>query len=174
MKEILEFIEEVERLKFIPRSGWQYYGIKNPESVADHSFMVAFLSLVIGLKLIEKGKNLDLKKILIMSLIHELGEIKIGDIHLVAKNYLGIDVVDNAEKKASFDLLESAKLNNLKEIYEEFLNGNSYEAKIVRLCDKLELIIQARIYKKIGYNNLDAILMKNEEILKEIESSFLS
>ncbi|MEO0145133.1 MAG: HD family hydrolase [candidate division WOR-3 bacterium] len=169
MKEILEFIEEVERLKFIPRSGWLYYGIKQPESVAEHSFMVTFLSLIIGLFLIKKGKSVDLKKLLIMSLIHELGEIKIGDIHLVAKSYLGFDIVDNAEKKAAFDLLENLKLDELKEIYEEFLENKSEEAKIVKLCDKLELVIQARIYKKIGYNNVDAILNKDYEEFKDFK-----
>jgi len=102
MKEIINLIQEVERLKFIPRLGWTYYGIKFPESVAEHSFLVVFLSLIVGLLLLKRGENVDLKKILIMAIIHELGEARIGDIHLVAKKYLGFDNVNNAEKKASF------------------------------------------------------------------------
>ncbi len=155
MKEVLNFIEEVERLKFTLRSGWMYYGIKNPESVAEHSFMVAFLSLIIGLMLIKRNENVDLRKILIMSLIHELGEVKVGDIHLVAKKYLGFENVDRAEENATFDLLNNLEFDELKEIYQEFLKGETNEAKIVRACDKLELLIQAKIYKKIGYTNVD-------------------
>ncbi len=121
MKEVLKLIEEVERLKFTLRSGWMYYGIKDPESVAEHSFMVSFLSLIIGLMLIKRNEDVDLKKILIMSLIHELGEVKVGDIHLVAKQYLGLENVDRAERNATFDLLNNLAFDELKEIYEEFL-----------------------------------------------------
>jgi len=167
MKEILEFLEEIERLKFIPRSGWQYYGIKEPESVAEHSFLVAFLSLIVGLKLIKEGKKLNLEKMLIMALVHEIGEVRIGDIHLVAKRYLGFENVDNAEKKVAFELLDKLNLDEIKEIYEEFVNGKSEEAIIVRACDKLELFIQAYIYKKIGYNNIYEFF-KADENMSEI------
>lgn len=171
MKEILEFIEEIERLKFIPRSGWQYYGIKEPESVAEHSFLVTFLSLIIGLKLIKNGENIDLKKLLIMSIIHEIGEVRIGDIHLVAKEYIGNESVETAEKKVACDLLKKANLDELMEIYDEFLKGETKEAILVRACDKLELLIQAYLYKKIGYTNVDEFFKshKNVEDIKKIE-----
>jgi putative hydrolase of HD superfamily len=170
MKEIIHLIQEVERLKFIPRLGWTYYGIKFPESVAEHSFLVVFLSLIVGLLLIKRGEVIDLKKILIMATIHELGEVKIGDIHLVAKKYLGSDNVDNAEKKAVFDLLNGLNLDELKEIYEEFMEGKSREAIIVRACDKLELLFQAKNYKLDEFFKTDENLneIEKEEIIKEI------
>ncbi|MFZ8845707.1 MAG: HD domain-containing protein [Candidatus Hydrothermia bacterium] len=170
MKEIINLIQEVERLKFIPRLGWTYYGIKFPESVAEHSFLVVFLSLIVGLLLLKRGENVDLKKILIMAIIHELGEARIGDIHLVAKKYLGFDNVNNAEKKVVFDLLNGLNLEELKEIYEEFMEGKSREAIIVRACDKLELLIQAKIYKLEEFfkNNENLSEIEKEEIIKEI------
>ncbi len=170
MKEIINLIQEVERLKFIPRLGWTYYGIKFPESVAEHSFLVVFLSLIVGLLLLKRGENVDLKKILIMAIIHELGEARIGDIHLVAKKYLGFDNVNNAEKKAVFDLLNGLNLEELKEIYEEFMEGKSREAIIVRACDKLELLLQAKIYKLEEFfkNNENLSEIEKEEIIKEI------
>ncbi len=170
MKEIINLIQEVERLKFIPRLGWTYYGIKFPESVAEHSFLVVFLSLIVGLLLLKRGENVDLKKILIMAIIHELGEARIGDIHLVAKKYLGFDNVNNAEKKVVFDLLNGLNLEELKEIYEEFMEGKSREAIIVRACDKLELLIQAKIYKLEEFFKNDENLneIEKEEIIKEI------
>jgi putative hydrolase of HD superfamily len=170
MKEIINLIQEVERLKFIPRLGWTYYGIKFPESVAEHSFLVVFLSLIVGLLLLKRGENVDLKKILIMAIIHELGETRIGDIHLVAKKYLGFDNVNNAEKKAVFDLLNGLNLEELKEIYEEFMESKSRESIIVRACDKLELLIQAKIYKLEEFfkNNENLSEIEKEEIIKEI------
>lgn len=171
MKEVLQFIEEIERLKFIPRSGWQYYGIKEPESVAEHSFLLTFLCLIVGLKLIKSGEDIDLKKLLIMSIIHEIGEVRIGDIHLIAKEYIGHESVEIAERKVAYDLLKNANLDELIEIYDEFLKGETKEAILVRACDKLELLIQAYLYKKIGYTNIDEFFnaRKNIEDIEKIE-----
>lgn len=38
----LRFMQQVDRLKHVPRTGWLRF-LKNPESVASHSFGVALL-----------------------------------------------------------------------------------------------------------------------------------
>jgi putative hydrolase of HD superfamily len=45
---IVSFAYEAGQLKNLPRSGWLRAGIKNPESVADHSFRVAVLAYLHG------------------------------------------------------------------------------------------------------------------------------
>lgn len=159
MDKLLEFFEEVERLKRTPRSGWSYYGIKSPESVAEHSFMVAILTFIFGRLLEKEGEKLSLDKAIKMALIHELGETKIGDLHLKAREYLK-ECVHEAEWKAVLDtvsLLPSSLSSEIRELFKEFEAGETKEAKLVRALDKVELLIQAYIYGKSGYKNLDKI-----------------
>ncbi len=73
--DIIRFFSKIRKLKEIERSGWVVSGVKKPESVADHSFGVALLVMLLG-----KNKNIDLEKALKMALIHDLGEAITGDI----------------------------------------------------------------------------------------------
>jgi len=74
MKNILNFLIEVGRLKKIPRKGWILRRIRNPETIAAHTFRMAIMAWILG-----KQKKLNINKILKMSLIHDLCEIYAGD-----------------------------------------------------------------------------------------------
>jgi putative hydrolase of HD superfamily len=53
----------------------------SPESVADHSYALSILSL----SLADGTLNLNREKVLLMSLLHDLGESIIGDIITLTK-----------------------------------------------------------------------------------------
>lgn len=76
MTNVLKFFSNLEKLKETPRSAWVLRGIKNPESVADHSFRVAMMAWVLG----KQKHNLNLEKIIKMALAHDLCEVYAGDI----------------------------------------------------------------------------------------------
>lgn len=71
---LLDFLVEVGKLKRMPRRGWVVRGIKNPETVADHSFMVALMVWVLG-----QHKKLNLRRALKIALIHEICAVYAGD-----------------------------------------------------------------------------------------------
>jgi putative hydrolase of HD superfamily len=75
MKNILDFLIEVGKLKKMPRMGWVINQIKNPESIADHVFRSTIMGWILGG---EKG-GLKIEELLKMSLIHDLCEIYAGD-----------------------------------------------------------------------------------------------
>jgi putative hydrolase of HD superfamily len=75
MKNILNFLIEVGKLKRMPRMGWVINQIKGPESIADHVFRATIMGWLLAK---EKGK-LNTGKILKMSLVHDLCEIYAGD-----------------------------------------------------------------------------------------------
>ncbi|MEO0230674.1 MAG: HD domain-containing protein [candidate division WOR-3 bacterium] len=172
MHQILNFFEEVFRLKRTPRAGFWYYGVKDPESVAEHIFGVALITYISGKLIIEKGQNLNLERAIKMAIIHELGEALIGDIHLEARRYLG-KCVDTGEQKAFEDISSTLPISlrdELLELYEEFNQGKTIEAKLVRSADKVDLLIQAHIYEKTGYKNLESFFNedKNFEYIKQV------
>ena len=70
-----DFFEIVINLKNVPRKGWtNKLKIKNPESVADHSFSMALMAMILS-----ELHKLDTKKILEMALLHDLVESIVGD-----------------------------------------------------------------------------------------------
>ena len=72
---ILDFLKTAINLKKISRQGWiDKLSLDNPESVADHSYSMAIMGMVIS-----DLQNYDSEKIIKMILLHDLAESKIGD-----------------------------------------------------------------------------------------------
>ena len=65
---------EVLGLKEVDRAGWKRSGLTNVESVAGHSWGVAFLALQIC------PPNLNRLRLLEMAICHDVAEVRIGDI----------------------------------------------------------------------------------------------
>lgn len=145
MRHVMDFVQAAERLKDIFRTGWKLSGVDRPESVADHSYCVAMLAMILG-----DALNLDTEKMMRMALLHDLIESKLGDIHYESKTYLGESALKEAEEKAAHDLLPEDYLV----VWEEFYKIQSKEAQVVSACDKLELYFQALRYEKAGYRGL--------------------
>ena len=157
LKESIEFILQAGILKNLPRSGWLLRGIKNPESVADHSYRTALLSMLLGDLLKSKGVEIDLEKVIRIALLHDLAEAAVGDIAPKASQYLGVERKKASEEAAFKDMV--AGLGELggsyHRLWSELKEGNSVESKVVRAADKLEMMVQVYEYEQAGSRNLD-------------------
>jgi putative hydrolase of HD superfamily len=144
--EILKFLHWVEELKKVKRTGWLNRGISNPESVADHTFAVAiitsFYSDLLGL---DSGKAIK------MALLHDLQESITGDI---TPDTLDIDEKREKEENAIKKILIDMP-NDYLSLWQEYAEGKTKEAKLVAQIDKLEMLLQANIYKKAGFDVSD-------------------
>lgn len=173
---LLGFMHDGIRLKLVPRSGWWYYGIKNPESVADHVYSMSLMAMIIAEYLKRMGEDIDTGKVVKMALIHELGETRIGDIHLEARRYIPREELDDAEHRAFGDVV--GVLGDISkymlDLYREFEERASKEALIVRAADKLELLFQAYMYEKFGYRNLEAFWETKENFRDFFHNEFLA
>ena len=144
----IEFFQTAANLKRIKRQGWiSKISVKDPESVADHTFLMAFLGMVFS-----DYQNYDTLKILKMILLHDLAESKIGDItpEQMSKSKK-FEIENKAFTEISSQLPDSIKSSYLK-IWNEFQENSSEEAKLVHQIDKLEMAMQARIYQSDGYS----------------------
>ena len=143
---ILDFFKTAVNLKNIARQGWiDKLSIENPESVADHSYSMAIMGMVIS-----DLENYDSEKILKMILLHDLAESKIGD---YTPNQISKENKVKIENNA-YDEIISTLPNTIKlqygEIWEEYQKQESPESKIVYQIDKLEMVLQAKMYQKKG------------------------
>ena len=147
----LQLLLDTHRLKRTPRTGWVMRGVPDAESVADHSFGVTFISLILG-EMVEQP--LDKAKLLTIALLHDLPESIIGDLPTPAAAHFP----PGAKRKAEMDALD-ALLHRLpcaerwRSWWQEFEEGTSIEGQIVRDADRLDMLIQAHIYEQTTGNH---------------------
>ena len=143
---ILDFFKTAVNLKNISRQGWvDKLSLKHPESVADHSYSMAIMGMIIS-----DLENYNSEKILKMILLHDLAESKIGDYtpnQISKENKVKIE--NNAYDEMISALPESIK-SQYAQIWEEYQKHESPESKIVHQIDKLEMALQAKMYQKDG------------------------
>lgn len=143
---ILDFFKTAVNLKNISRQGWiNKLSLKHPESVADHSYSMAIMGMVIS-----DLENYNSEKILKMILLHDLAESKIGDYtpnQISKENKIKIE--NNAYDEIINALPDAIKLQ-YAQIWEEYQKQESPESKIVHQIDKLEMALQAKMYQNEG------------------------
>ena len=151
--DLINVMLKCNELKTIPRMGWRVRGVRDGESVAEHSFAVAIISMLLASRM---GIEVDVEKLLKIALIHDLPEHMLGDIHAPASRLLGHDVKEAAELRVLKDLFGS--LDDADEyigLWKEFAERSSVEGRVVRAVDKLEMFTQAYLYEREGNRMLD-------------------
>ena len=88
-----------------------------------------------------------------LALMHDLAELRIGDLPRTATTYLPAEVKHAAERRAAADILAPAD-PRANALYEEYEEGSSTEALFVRACDKLQLMIKVTVYESWGHRGL--------------------
>ncbi|MEM0117591.1 MAG: HD domain-containing protein [Conexivisphaerales archaeon] len=157
-----ELIKAAEQLKTVPRLGWLLKGVKRPESVADHSYAVALISMVVA-----DIYQLDTLHMLRLAILHDISESLVGDIQ---PEDLSKQKKHKLEKRA-FMALTSKLPYRVKRMYrktfDEFIKNESKEARLVAQIDKLEMALQAENYRKKGYKELDEFFKTAEKKVKD-------
>jgi len=164
MEENVEFLVEVQKLKEMPRTGLVWLGVKNPPSVADHTFRVAISSWIFGEKM-----DLNVETMIKTALSHDLCEVYGGDRtpfwglipeseserREVLKRWIRLPVEEKkkrSEKEFEEEKILLLKLINFlnpelkKEIFSFWLDykkGLTKEGKIFLQIDKMEGMLEA-------------------------------
>ena len=134
---VIRFIKEIENLKSVTRNAWTKTGRR--ESTTEHSWRLAMLLMVLR----EDFKDLDIDKAIKMSLVHDLGELYDGDISAKLQN--DNDNKAYMEEKAMRRMLTTLPDGISEKIYDlwkEYNECYTKEAKLVKAMDKLETIVQ--------------------------------
>lgn len=177
-KSVVEYYVMCNKLKNIIRTGWKDWNVERDriESVAEHVFGVQMLALAMYSQF---EYDIDILKVILMLAVHELEEIKIGDltcfqISKEEKEKLGHEAIEEVLK----DLITKDKIKNL---ILEFDEGKTKEARFAYHCDKLECNLQCKIYDEENCvnlrnqnNNSTFFDEKVQRLLKEENNSWSS
>tara|TARA_B100001250_G_C19172126_1_gene517149 strand:- start:10 stop:528 length:519 start_codon:yes stop_codon:yes gene_type:complete len=139
MDNLREILLEVLELKKLRRAGWIQNGIEECETVASHSWGVAWLVVALC------PRELDLQKALMMAIIHDIAEVRIGDI----TPHDGVELEDKyrMEYTAIKDIFSGIEhCDDLLAIWLDYEMQESRESMFVKTCDKLDMALQAQKY----------------------------
>ena len=144
---LLALYQQIIALKLLPRTGWLQRGVARPESVAEHSFGVVALALLVG----DAVGGLDRGRLLAIAVLHDMAEALMSDLPASATRFLGADVKHDAERRALEELF--ARMPAAAEylaLWEEYAAGSSREARLVKGLDQVEMLAQALAYERSG------------------------
>ncbi len=94
---------EASALKRMPRTGWLLRGVPHVESVADHSYSAALVALALADILCAGGGpecEIDLERVLLIALLHDLAEVRLTDLPLAALRLIPPQVMLESRLKA--------------------------------------------------------------------------
>jgi putative hydrolase of HD superfamily len=140
---ILDFLRGAEKLKSTLRTCYASNG--RQESVAEHSWRLALMAMLLRHELPE----LDYGKVLRMCLIHDLGEAIGGDIPAPEQARMreedpsaGKAVQERRDLLTLLEPLPPALQLEITMLWDEYEAAASPEARLVKALDKLETILQ--------------------------------
>jgi len=147
---ITDYFLELDALKSINRRTY-INGGERIENSAEHSWHLAMACWSLS-----KSLQLDLseEKLLKLALVHDLGEIDAGDTFLYSSER---NAALTAERKCvkRLENHEGNAISNLSELWEEQETGNSIEAKLLKVVDRLlpflhNISSQGKTWQELG------------------------
>lgn len=134
---IVKFTEEIEQLKSVLRTSWTKSG--RQESTAEHSWRLALFALVS----MTNFPELNREQVLMLCLVHDLGELYSGDISAALNPDTGQKLAEETTAiKKMCELLPHSQANTIKALWQEYEDCETAEAQFVRALDKAETILQ--------------------------------
>lgn len=134
---VLEFLRAAERLKNVTRTAWTSAGA--PESVAQHTWRLSLMALVLGRRL----EGVDLRRLLEICIVHDLGEAIGGDVPAIEQDPDAPKAEE--ERRDLLTLIEPLPADlraDILALWDEYEAAETPEAKAAKALDKLETIMQ--------------------------------
>lgn len=166
MEKTINFLIKASELKETPRTGWVWAGVKNPETIAEHTFRLAVAAWFLA-----EEKKINILRAIKIALFHDICEVYAGDITPVLyypslckdkekrkkilmkwarlsqkeKEKIGVKKFKK-EKEALLMLAKLLKPNLMNEIvyfWKEYEKGDSREGSFVQQLNRIETLLQS-------------------------------
>lgn len=147
--DLLDLLLETQNLDQIPRMGYLLSGITDPESVSEHSWHVAFLVWLLSADI----TDIDRLRAIEIAMIHDLAELRIGDLPRTASHYLPEGAKEAAEAAAIEEILAPLP-EEVRLLWKEYQAGESPESRLVKACDRLQMMLKVLVYESQGGRGL--------------------
>jgi len=185
---MLDFFRAAGRLKTVARQGWVDRGVPSPESVADHTFRSAIMAWVLG-----HAAGLDTVRLMKLALVHDLAESEVGDAtpyadvitndadfpesvrrwrelltpeQLAAAKQSKRRLETEAESRLS-SLLPAELGAEVQELWTDYAERRTPDARFAAQIDKLEALLQAIEYRDAGHpSDVENFLISARDVVE--------
>lgn len=140
------FLYEMGHLKNLPRAGWLLLGVPQPESVAEHSFRVAVIGLMLAAM-----EGADVGRTAALALLHDAHETRIGDVPSVGRAYVTTAAPEAVTAHQTADMPDSVA-KTMQELTAEYEATETTESRLAHDADKIETLLQAIEYQQQGHD----------------------
>jgi putative hydrolase of HD superfamily len=168
MRAIVRLCYEAGHLKRSRRTGWWVAGIKDPESVAEHSWRTAVLAYFIA-----HAEGADPERTVTIGVFHDLAETRTGDIEYVGRRYLTAAPDEAIAKDQAADL-PAAMTDAFLGVIRQLEDDATPEAACARDADKLECLLQAREYQHQGHRDLEGFVTNMAAAVRTVTGKALA
>jgi putative hydrolases of HD superfamily len=164
MKQIIEFVLELEKLKGVARKV-KPLGLPRYENSAEHSWQLAMMAAALSRYAAVK---IDLDRVIRMLLVHDLGEIDAGDTIAFAEGgWEERKAAERAGVRRIFGMLPDSEGAGFLELWEEFEQAKTAEAQFAHAMDRampviLNLANNGQSWKENG--------ISYERVLRRVEN----
>ncbi len=142
LEQQLSFIKEIDRLKSVIRVNLLSDGSRE-ENSAEHSWHLALMTVILAEHRRNLHENFSVMRAVTMALIHDIVEIDAGDTYCY--NEQGHHDKYSREQEAAnrlFGMLPEEQRDEYLQLWLEFEEGRSEEARFVRAVDRLNPFMQ--------------------------------
>ena len=141
-------IYETGLLKLSKRTGWWLCGVKDPESIAEHSFRTAIIA-----GLLASMEGADPARATFLAVWHDTQETRVSDIPHLGRRYL--KAASNEQVTADQTAgMPAAAAEQLRALIHDYENGDGLEVQCAHDADKLDCLFQAIEYRDTGHQNV--------------------
>lgn len=158
---LVNFISEAGMLKRVRRSGWWVLGIKDVETVAEHSFRCAVIGYIIA-----RMEKVSPYKVLLMALFNDIQEARISDLHKMSQRYIEFTKAEDKAFREQVECLPGGLKKELSTMHSEYRKQKTRGSIIARDADILECLIQAKEYEEHGFKEAFRFMKKAPRFLR--------
>lgn len=160
MTAVAGFAFELGVLKRVRRAGWWHAGVRDPESVAEHSLRVAQLA-----SLIAAAEGADPARAALLAVWHDSQETRTGDLPHTARPYLDKPPAEAITADQTGQLPDAMRAA-VRSAVAEYETEQTTEARCAKDADKLECRLQAVEYQDAGYRRADGWITSSRKGLR--------
>jgi putative hydrolase of HD superfamily len=133
MQQLVDFVLELDKLKAVERKV-RPTGLARYENTAEHSWQLTLFALSLASWI---APAIDVNRVIRMLLVHDVGEIDIGDTMVFVEGGWEQRKADELQAvKRIFSLLPEGRGNELVSLWQEFELGATAEARFAQAVDR--------------------------------------
>ncbi|PIQ77769.1 hypothetical protein COV82_02770 [Candidatus Peregrinibacteria bacterium CG11_big_fil_rev_8_21_14_0_20_46_8] len=158
---LTDFCFELGMMKKLSHIGSKFAGVKQPDTLAEHSSRSAQIGYLLA---ILEDENPEY--VAAMCTFHDIGEIRVGDQHNISKRYFDLKPYEKKAMEEQTSPLPEAMQKRIRQLWTEFHDQETKASHVARDADLLETMFQAKEYWDIGFVSAKRWLDNGNKFLK--------